>query len=79
MKFWVTEIRAQDPETERMTTWMGPNVPGSDIHDAEAFCQRNGLGYCKVVAELDASYPCKANSTFSDFTHATEYEKPNLN
>lgn len=57
MKKWITYIKAIDPKTQELCLWMGPNVDGETIEDAQNFCDKNGLGYCKVdsvfIAELD--------------------------
>lgn len=59
MKRWVTEVRAIDPiNPERgAILWAGPNVPGETHADAEKYCQKNGLGYCRVVGLLIAEIP----------------------
>jgi hypothetical protein len=61
MNLYTTQIAAVDPLTGKLCFWCGPNVPGVSFQDAEAYCQRNGLGYCKVhgllVAEIDEHIP----------------------
>lgn len=77
MKLYVTEIQAICPIRNEMIKWCGPEVPGISFADAEAYCQRNGLGYCKVAGELIAEIPCKPNSYEADFTKQINYD--NLN
>lgn len=49
---FVTEIKALDPKTGELKTWAGPNVSGISFEHAQAFCDNNGMGYCKVVGRL---------------------------
>jgi hypothetical protein len=49
---FITEIQAIDPETGDLKTWAGPKIKAISYADAEAYCQNNGLGYCKVVGKL---------------------------
>ncbi len=53
MKKFTTEIRAIDPLDGELKLWQGPNVESLNWEAAELYCQNNGLGYCKVVGELD--------------------------
>lgn len=52
MKQYVTEIKAVNPKTGKLTNYMGPYVLGISFEDAERYCQLNGLGYCDVTGEL---------------------------
>lgn len=79
MRQWVTEIRAIDPITGELKEYMGPNVLGINLQDAEYFCQNNGLGYCKVTDELIAEIPTKSDGTTPDWDNMTDYEKINNN
>ena len=80
MQLWVTEIRAIDPTTSQMTTWGGPNVPGINLQDAEDYCQRNGLGYCKVMGRLIGEVPALFNDPAKpDWRKYIDYETPSLN
>lgn len=54
MKLYTTKIVAVNPLTGKLNDWCGPHVPGISFSDAEDYCQRNGLGYCKVEGELVA-------------------------
>ncbi|MDO7847592.1 hypothetical protein Q5H92_14575 [Hymenobacter sp. M29] len=78
-KWWGTEIKALDPVTGELKTYCGPNVPGFFRQMAEQYCQKNGLGYCKVLDELVAEIPCKPNSYTPDFDNMVDYEEPTLN
>ncbi len=55
LKLWTTIIVARDPADEKLTLWMGPNVPGRTLDEARAYCQEYGLGYCRV----DGEYICE--------------------
>lgn len=52
MRLWLTEIKAICPETGMLQVYSGPPVPGINKEDAQAYCNLNGLGYCKVIGEL---------------------------
>ena len=52
MDLYTTEIEAIDPVTNEIALWQGPYVPGITFDDAQDFCQRNGLGYCKVTGKF---------------------------
>ena len=78
-RWWGTEIQALDPKTKELKTYGGPNVPGFMRVAAEQYCQRNGLGYCKVLDELVAEIPCKEGSFTPDFGGTIDYEAPGLN
>lgn len=57
MKHWATEIKAIDPNTGELMTYAGPNIQGISMRDAMEFCENNGLGYCKVVYEINSEIP----------------------
>ena len=52
MIFWLTEIIAENPKTREVCKWAGPRVPGIDKQDAQNFCDKNGLGYCRVIGKF---------------------------
>lgn len=64
IKQWTTEIWAVDPidynDSDSRETisrihsvkWQGPHVPGATIQEAQEYCNKNGLGYCRVVGIL---------------------------
>ncbi len=79
MKTWVTEIKAMRPADGELITYGGPNVPGICKSDAEAYCERNGLGYCKVIGELVCEIPCKEGTYEPDFKNRVDYDSPSLN
>lgn len=54
-KMWATEVYATPHDTTDPATlarWRGPKVPGDTAEQAQAFCEENGLGYCKVIGEV---------------------------
>lgn len=54
---FTTTIQALDPNTSELLTWQGPLVPGISFKDAEDYCQKHGLGYCKVDGVFCAELP----------------------
>jgi hypothetical protein len=54
MNLYTTLIQAISPITGELTLYAGPNIPGISFNDAREFCERNGLGYCKVDGLLEA-------------------------
>ena len=54
VKMWTTEVYSTPHDTTDPSTlarWRGPKVPGDTAEQAQAFCEENGLGYCKVIGE----------------------------
>ena len=49
---YTTEIEAVDPTTGKVEKYQGPNVPGQNEDEAREYCQKNGLGYCRVAGKL---------------------------
>ena len=49
MRLYNTEIRAIDPATGELRTFAGPAVQGFTAKHAQAWCNQNELGYCKVL------------------------------
>ena len=50
MKLWATEILAINTEG-RIVLYCGPGVEAETKEDAELYCERNGLGFCRVIGE----------------------------
>jgi len=75
---YITEIKALSRNGE-LKTWAGPNVPGISFKDAEEYCQRNGLGYCRVIGLLESEIPCKPGTYEPDFSKEVDYSKYRLN
>lgn len=75
MNHYTTEIQAINPLTGELTTYYGPNVPGISFSDAEDHCQRNGLGYCKVVRQLVSEIPRKEGEP--DWKNRIDYDLRN--
>ena len=73
MNTYTTEIQAICPLTGDLLKWAGPNVKGISFYDAQEYCNRNGLGYCKVVGLLVSEIPCDANYK-ADFTKKIDYD-----
>lgn len=79
MNIYVTEICAIDPQDGSMKRYEGPNVPGISTSDAEAYCQNNGLGYCKIIGTLVAEIPCNTGTFDPDFSRQINYDNQTLN
>lgn len=52
MYLFVTEIEAVDPESGKVKSYSGPNIPANSFSEAVKYCQENGLGYCKVIGKF---------------------------
>ena len=61
MKTWSTEITAIDPITGDLKLYAGPNITAATQNLAKIYCQRNGLGYCRVGDQIIAEIPCDKN------------------
>lgn len=79
MNLYTTTIKAITPGTNKLTTYVGPHVPGISFEDAENYCKHNGLGYCEVTGKLIAEIPCDAETYEPNFAKMINYELPNLN
>ena len=79
MKQYVTEIKAISPVDGELKTYCGPEVPGISFSDAQAYCENNGLGYCKVIGELVAEIPCKPGTHEPDMSKIVHYDSINNN
>jgi len=77
MKKWVTEIKAIDPMTNEPKKWMGPYITAPTMEDAIEYCQKNGLGYCKVTGQLISEIPCKEGSYDANWAGRIDFD--NLN
>lgn len=79
MDLYTTTIRAISPIDGELRTYVGPNVPGISFADAQNYCEKNGLGYCKVEGLLVAEIPCKQGTYEPDWDNMIDYEKKRLN
>jgi hypothetical protein len=75
MNLYTTEITAICPTTGELLKWGGPRVPGISFKDAVDYCQRNGLGYCKVTGILVMEIPTKGDKP--DFDNAIQFGNHN--
>lgn len=57
MNTYTTIIKAIDPKDGKLKTYSGPHIPGITFKDAENYCNRNGLGYCKIDGILVSEIP----------------------
>lgn len=76
MNLYLTEVKAE--VDGNMVTFCGPNVPGISFKDAQSYCNKNGLGYCKVIGLFVAEIPCDDNYKV-DFSEMVDYENKRLN
>lgn len=65
MKLYTTTIKAINPQTGKLCIFQGPNVLGVSFKTAQEYCNKNGLGYCKVdgelISEIDGSHKIDYN------------------
>lgn len=54
---YTTIIKAIDPITGEIKTWVGPVIESISLSHAADYCRKNGLGYCQVIGELIAEVP----------------------
>jgi len=52
--YYLTEIRAVDPEDGEVKSWAGPRIWADSQEQAMEYCQRNGLGFCFILGEFDS-------------------------
>ncbi len=52
MKVFTTNIQAISPNDGKLKTYSGPYIFGTTKEEAQKYCEDNGLGYCKIEAEL---------------------------
>jgi len=74
MKLWLTQIQAISPIDGERKTYGGPYVKGISMQHAQAYCENNGMGYCKVVGELIAEIPFDG---VIDFENRIDYDVEN--
>lgn len=58
MKRWTTRIDAIVDDTMLPYHFCGPIIFAPSWELAQAYCDLNGLGYCKVDGELSEEVPC---------------------
>lgn len=54
LKMYATEIRAIDPQSNKVKSYSGPTITATDELEAWQLLQNTGLGYCKILGELCA-------------------------
>jgi hypothetical protein len=52
MKKFTTILQAIDPRDGELKTWQGQIIQAKTIVEAKRFCQKNGLGYLRVIGEF---------------------------
>lgn len=73
MKLWCTEFKAICARTGELKEYVGENVPGLNMTDAQNWCYEN-RGYLTVVGELVAEIPCKEGTYKPDWDKKMDYE-----
>lgn len=57
MNLYTTSLTAIRPSDKELIKYCGPHVPGISFADAQAYCERECMGYLtvtgKLVAEID--------------------------
>lgn len=76
---YFTVIRAISPNDGQLKSYAGPHVPGISVEDAQAYCEHNGLGYCKVLGQLSVEIPLKEDASGLDWDNMIDYEENKLN
>lgn len=74
MKTYGTIIRAVNWETGELCTFEGPKVPGINRKDAQRYCNKNDLGYCKVTDELVSEIPTIGETLIPDWGKEVNYQ-----
>jgi len=77
MKLWATQLKAIDPYTGELKTWMGENIKAPTWDLAQQWCNENGRGYLEVIGELIAEIPEKDGEPY--FENAIHYDIIQLN
>lgn len=79
MNLYTTLIEAICPIDGELKLYRGQDVPGISFADAQNYCNRNGLGYCKVDMLLEANLPCKAGTEIPDWNNIERFDNLKLN
>lgn len=78
MKKWATKIVAMDPGNGEFCEWVGPTIEAPSMELARGYCDKNGMGYCKIEGELFAEMPCTKNGD-PDFSKRIDLKLPEKN
>lgn len=73
MKKWATKIIAVDWRDGEVYDWCGPDIEAPSEKLAQEYCDKNGMGYCKVIGELLSDGPCIKGTTIPDKSKLTDY------
>ncbi|MBO9671947.1 MAG: hypothetical protein J7577_00770 [Sphingobacteriaceae bacterium] len=74
MKYWTTQIKAINPNTNQLVEWMGPYIQADSLEAAESYCKENGLGYCKVIGEFDSEVPYDVLDGLKNFAEKIKHK-----
>ena len=74
MKLWVTELKAIHPTKGILTNYMGPYIEADSLELAEKHCEENGLGYCKVIGELDSELDYNTATEIKNFSEKLKHK-----
>ncbi len=77
MPLYTTTIMAVSPKTGKVTEYSGPHVPGISFADAKDYCEKNGLGYCRVSGRLLVEVPMVNGKP--DWPNKIDYDTMTLN
>lgn len=54
VKMWSTQLKAIDPSTGELATYMGDNIEAPTLELAQEICNTTGRGYLTVIGQLIA-------------------------
>ncbi|MNI02257.1 hypothetical protein D3C87_1300810 [compost metagenome] len=74
MKTWVTKIKAINPVKGNLTEYMGPYIKADSFELAEKHCEENGLGYCKVIGELESELDFDTLTQIKNFSEKLKHK-----
>lgn len=77
MNVYLTEVTSECPVTGELKTYRGPNAYGISFADAREYCDRNGMGYCRIVGEIVLEV--NADGLTPNWDTEIDYETPKLN
>lgn len=79
MRLWATKIKAIDPRSGNLVTWIGDNVPAFTENMAREILDNTGRGYMEIIGEVAFEIPCKEGTFEPDFSRMIDYNAINNN
>jgi hypothetical protein len=72
---YTTLIKAINPITKELNTFVGPDIEGISIQDAQHYCENNGFGYCEVDSLLISKIPADENTFEAKWNERKDYNQ----